>query len=75
MWARWKTALGAVFQIPVGALLASIGMAASMPYAAARRSKAAGLLEWRKCERALHCLNLGIHWVALLTATIRVISS
>ena len=40
------------FQIPVGAFLASTGMAASMPYAAARRSKVAGLIwpsvEWRR---------------------------
>jgi hypothetical protein len=47
-----ETAVCAVFQIPVGALLASIGMAASTPYAAAQRSNAAGLIwpsvEWRR---------------------------
>ena len=31
MWALWETALCAVFQISVGAFLASTGMAASMP--------------------------------------------
>ena len=40
------------FRIPVGAFCASAGMAASMPYAAACRSKAAGLIwpsvEWRR---------------------------
>ena len=49
MWALWETAFCAVFQIPVGALLASTGMAASMPYAAAWRSKAAGLI-WPSVE-------------------------
>jgi hypothetical protein len=40
----WETAFCAVFQIPVGAFLASTGMAASMPYAAASRSNLAGLI-------------------------------
>jgi hypothetical protein len=52
VWALWETAFSAVFQIPVGAFLASTGMAASTPYAAARRSNAAGLIwpsvEWRR---------------------------
>jgi hypothetical protein len=43
VWARWETALCAVFQILVGAFLASTGMAASMgSYAAERRSDTAG---------------------------------
>ena len=37
------------FQIPVGAFCASAEMAASMPYAAVRRSKAAGLI-WPSVE-------------------------
>ena len=49
MWALWETAFSAVFQIPVGAFCASIGMAASTPYAAARRSNAAGLI-WPRVE-------------------------
>jgi hypothetical protein len=51
VWALWETAFYAVFQIRVGAFLASTGMAASMPYAAASRSNLAGLIwpsvEWR----------------------------
>ena len=45
VWSLWETAVFAVFQVPVGALLASTGTAASMTrYAAARRSNAAGLI-------------------------------
>ena len=44
MWALWETAFRAVFQILVGAFLASTGMAAFMPSAAARRSDPAGLM-------------------------------
>ena len=50
MWALWETAFCAVFQILVGAFCASTRMAASMPYyAAAWRSKAAGLI-WPSVE-------------------------
>ena len=50
VWTLWKTAVCAVFQGPVGAVCASTGPAASMPYAAAAwRSNAAGLI-WPSVE-------------------------
>jgi len=52
VWALWETAFWAVFQMSVGAFFASTEMAVSTPYAAARRSNAAGLIwpsvEWRR---------------------------
>ena len=50
VWALWEAAFCAGFHsAPVGAFFASTGTIASTPYAAARRSNAAGLI-WPSVE-------------------------